>query len=78
MQFLDWFYNITFAVMGFVLRTVWEAVQELKADLAKLREELPREYCIKVDLDKRFDRVESVLDKIWAKLDNKADKHDAR
>jgi hypothetical protein len=76
MQFLDWIYNGAFAVFGYVIRTLWEAVQELKADLAKLREELPREYCIKVDLDKRFDRVESVLDKIWTKLDNKADRHD--
>lgn len=63
-------------VLGWFLREMWSAVKELKADLAALREELPREYCIKVDLDKRFDRVESVLDKIWTKLDNKADRHD--
>ena len=74
MQILDWVYNAVLLVGGYLLRTLWEAVQELKADLAKLREELPREYCIKAELDRRFDRMEQVLDKIWAKLDGKADK----
>jgi len=63
------------SMLGWWAREMWTSVKELKEDLARLREELPREYCIKVDLDKRFDRVEQVLDKIWAKLDGKADKH---
>jgi hypothetical protein len=63
------------SVLGWFLREMWSAVKELKADLAKLREELPREYCIKTELDRRFDRMEQVLDKIWAKLDNKVDRH---
>jgi hypothetical protein len=62
-------------ILGWFLREMWTAVKELKSDLAKLREELPYEYCLKIDLDKRFDRMESTLDKIWAKLDSKADKN---
>jgi len=71
----NWILAGVSSVLGWFLRTLWEATQELKADLAKLREELPREYCIKTELDKRFDRMEHVLDKIWEKLDGKADKH---
>ena len=62
-------------ILGWFLREMWTAVKELKSDLAKLREELPHDYCLKIDLDKRFDRMESTLDKIWAKLDSKADKN---
>lgn len=62
------------SVLGWWAREMWTSVKELKNDLAKLREELPRDYCIKVDLDKRFDRMEQTLDRIWAKLDSKADK----
>jgi len=74
MQVLDWAYNAILLVGGYLLRTLWEAVQELKADLAKLREELPKDYCIKTEFYKRFDRMETVLDKILEKLDGKADK----
>lgn len=63
-------------VLGWFLREMWSAVKELKADLAKLREELPKEYCIKTELDRRFDRLEATLNMIWAKIDGKADKHD--
>jgi hypothetical protein len=63
------------SVLGWWAREMWTSVKELKNDLAKLREELPRDYCIKIDLDKRFDRMEQTLDRIWGKLDSKADKH---
>jgi len=63
------------SVLGWWAREMWTSVKELKNDLAKLREELPRDYCIKTEFDKRFDRMERVLDKIWEKLDCKADKH---
>jgi hypothetical protein len=63
------------SVLGWWAREMWTSVKELKNDLAKLREELPRDYCIKIDLDKRFDRMEQTLDRIWARLDGKVDKH---
>jgi len=46
----------------------------LKTDLAHLREELPKEYVLKDDLEKALDRIDTKLDKIFDRLDAKADK----
>jgi len=73
------FYNTLLAVFGAVLgwlwKTLWNAVDRLKGDLKDLEVKLPEVYAQKVDIDKRFDRIESILDKIWEKVDGKADKH---
>jgi len=42
--------------------------------LAKLREELPTKYVTKDDFKHDMQRVLDMLDKIWTKLDGKADK----
>lgn len=61
-------------VLGWFAREMWSAVKELKADLAKLREELPTKYVTKDDSKHDMQRVLDMLDKIWTKLDGKADK----
>jgi len=61
-------------VLGWFAREMWSAVKELKADLAKLREELPKTYVTKDDFKSDMQRVLDMLDKIWTKLDGKADK----
>jgi hypothetical protein len=61
-------------VLGWFAREMWSAVKELKADLAKLREELPTKYVTKDDFKHDMQRVLDMLDKIWTKLDGKADK----
>jgi hypothetical protein len=70
--------NISFIVvsgcMGWFAREMWAAVKELKIDLAKLREELPKTYVIKDDYRQDMQRVLDMLDKIWTKLDSKADR----
>ena len=62
------------AALGWFAREMWSAVKELKTDLAHLREELPKEYVLKDDLEKAIDRIDAKLDKIFDKLDSKADK----
>jgi hypothetical protein len=61
-------------VLGWFAREMWSAVKELKADLSKLREELPKTYVTKDDFKSDMQRVLDMLDKIWTKLDGKADK----
>jgi hypothetical protein len=61
-------------VLGWFAREMWSAVKELKTDLAKLREELPKTYVTKDDFKSDMQRVLDMLDKIWTKLDGKADK----
>ncbi|MCI4427750.1 MAG: hypothetical protein JHC40_01140 [Burkholderiales bacterium] len=61
-------------VLGWFAREMWSAVKELKTDLAHLREELPTEYVLKDDLEKALARIDTKLDKIFDRLDAKADK----
>lgn len=62
-------------VLGWLWKTLWNAVERLKGDLKDLEVKLPETYTQKVDIDKRFDRLEIVLQRIYEKLDEKADKH---
>ena len=62
------------AALGWFAREMWSAVKELKADLAHLREEIPKEYAQKDDLEKVMTRIDAKLDKLFDKLDAKADK----
>jgi len=64
----------TCAVLGWFCRELWTAVQELKADLSKLREELPSHYVTKADFNDRWYEVLKSLHRIEDKLDGKADK----
>ena len=60
--------------LGWFCRELWTAFQELKADLAKLREDLPREYVAKEDYRRDIYEIKDILKQIFNKLDNKADK----
>jgi chaperonin cofactor prefoldin len=66
--------GVTLSVGGWFVRQMWDAVQNLKSDIQRIEVELPTNYVRKSDLDARFDRLESALDKIFEKLDNKLDK----
>jgi hypothetical protein len=61
-------------VLGWFARELWAAVKELKGDLAKLREELPREYVMKEDYRRDIYEIKDMLGKIFDRLDGKADK----
>jgi len=62
-------------ILGWFLREMWTAVKELKIDLAKLREELPREYIAKDDYRNDVKELKDLLQKLFDRLDSKADKH---
>ena len=70
--------NILFSsvglVLGWFLRELWAAVKELKADLAKLREELPTHYVAKDDYRQDVRELKEMLSKLFDKLDTKSDK----
>lgn len=71
---IDVGFLVATGVMGWFSREMWAAVKDLKLDLAKLREELPKTYVIKDDYRQDMQRVLDMLDKIWTKLDSKADR----
>jgi hypothetical protein len=61
-------------VAGWLMRELWGAVKELQRDINKLEATLPKEYVLKEDMDKRMDHIESMFQRIYDKLDGKADK----
>ena len=63
-----------FTVLGWFARELWSAVKELKSDLAKLREELPREYVARDDYREDIRDIKAMLAKIFEKLEQKADR----
>ena len=69
------------AVVGWLFRQLWDAVQKLKIDTADLRLHVSETYVkksemetLKMEMDKRFDRIELLLDRLYEKLDSKVDK----
>ena len=68
-------------VGGWFARQLWDSVKELKNDVASIRLHMSENYVKKSevdnfrqDMDKRFDRIELLLDKLYDKLDSKVDK----
>ena len=66
--------KLTVAEVNGVLQALWAAVKEPKVDLAKLRENLPKDYISKDDYKEDIREIKSMLAKIFEKLENKADK----
>lgn len=62
------------AVLGWFAKTLWNAVQELKTDLAKLREELPNKYADKDDFKDLARELREMFRQIGDKIDKKLDK----
>jgi hypothetical protein len=84
---MDWQHLInisgaaTLAVVGWFARQLWESVKDLKDDISAIRLHMSENYVKKsevegfrADMDKRFDRIEVLLDKLYGKLDSKVDK----
>ena len=66
--------GIMFSVGGWFARELWAAVKELKADLAKLREELPSKYVAKDEYREDIQEIKFMLTRLFDKLDTKVDK----
>jgi len=62
------------SVLGWFARQLWDAVQDLKRDMKQIEVDLPTLYLRKDDFEARLDRIELSLNRIFEKLDNKADK----
>ncbi len=80
-DFWNYILAIGGAVLGWLWKTLWNAVERLKADLKELEIKLPETYVMKTDIDKmraeidrRFDRIEALIMRLSEKLDSKADK----
>jgi hypothetical protein len=66
--------GVGLTALGWFARELWSAVKELKTDLAKLREELPKTYAQKDDVKEDFKEIKQMLTDIYQELRKKADK----
>jgi hypothetical protein len=66
--------GIGLTALGWFARELWSAVKELKTDLAKLREELPKTYAQRDDVREDFKEIKQMLTDIYQELRKKADK----
>jgi hypothetical protein len=69
------------AVGGWFARQLWDSVKELKKEMSDMRLHVSDQYVkkseidtLKTDMDKRFDRIEVILNKLFDKIEAKADK----
>lgn len=77
-EILNYSYAAVLALIGWLGKTLWDAVGKLKEDLKSIEIDLPKTYVSKVDIDSRLDKIDSVLDKIFERLEHKADKSYSR
>ena len=61
-------------VLGWFARQLWDAVERLKTDIQRIEVCLPSHYSRKDVIQCRFDKIDLTLEKIFIKLDTKADK----
>jgi hypothetical protein len=73
-QLIDIALSAIIAAIGWFARQVWDATQQLKRDVTSLELNVAENYVKKVDINARFDKLEAILDKIFDRLDQKADK----
>ena len=66
--------SVAMAGIGWFAREMWSAVKELRADLSKLREDLPKTYVGRDDYRQDMNEIKTMLGKIFDKLDLKQDK----
>lgn len=62
------------AIVGWVLKVIWGAIQELQVDMKEIEKELHTEYISKNDFHVALDEIKDMFKRIFDKLDNKADK----
>lgn len=67
-------FGIVLLGTGWFLNELWRAVKDLRSDLHEIEAELPKEYVLKVDLDKRMEHIENMFQRIYDKIDGKVDK----
>ena len=62
------------AAIGWFARQVWDAVKRLQADVHAIEVDLPKSYVSKNDFNDTMKHIETMFQRIYDKLDGKADK----
>jgi hypothetical protein len=73
-QLLNIILGVAMSVLGWFARELWSVVKELKTDLSKLREDLPKTYISREDYRSDLTEIKIMLRRIEDKLEKKEDK----
>ena len=79
---INWVFAGAGAALGWMLKVVWDAIQDLKKDIRQIERDLPEVYVrrddfkdavkeIKEDMKAGFNSVDATLRLIFKKLDEK-------
>jgi len=60
--------------VGWWCKEIWNSVKSLKEDIQAIQVDLPKNYVTKKDIETRFDRIDATLERLFDRLDAKADK----
>lgn len=82
---INWVFAGGGAAFGWVLKVIWDAIQELKRDMRQIERDLPEVYVrrddfkdavreIKEDMKAGFSSVDRTLGLLFKKLDEKENK----
>lgn len=66
--------GVVLAGIGWFSRQIWEAVKELRRDLHEIEVDLPKSYVRKDEFAESVKEIKAMLEKIFDRLENKADK----
>ena len=73
-ELMHWTVALVAAVLGYAIRELWTATQKLRQELSDLEGQLPLLYVQKDDYKADIGRIMDQLDRIYNKLDKKADR----
>lgn len=59
---------------GWILKTIWDAIKDLKTEVRELNREVNQDFVRREDFKDSILEIKEMLNKIFDKLDNKADK----
>jgi hypothetical protein len=60
--------------VGWWCREIWDSVKSLRLDIKQIEINLPTHYVRKSEIESRLDKIDQTLERIFDKLDEKADK----
>lgn len=62
------------AIVGWILKTIWEALRELKEDIREIEAEIHTKYVTRDDYKADIAELKDIARQIFDKLDRKQDK----
>jgi predicted nuclease with TOPRIM domain len=67
--------SVAIGAIGFIIKNLFDEIKRLQILVNKTREELPKEYVTKNQLDADINRIFDRLDRLEVKLDKLVEKH---